>query len=136
MGEGEAKELILEKSFCLKIHIYLKQKPTNVRRYSQCHVGWMWKWLCRTHYNSLRMGRQVSILVQKNNIIIMDSFKTEIIRILVFLAIISLVVFLKWWAILIVFIVFPNILRQMKNKRNGKINIGNLINYITNHIVR
>lgn len=82
------------------------------------------------------MGRQVSILVQKNNIIIMDSFKTEIIRILVFLAIISLVVFLKWWAILIVFIVFPNILRQMKNKRNGKINIGNLINYITNHIVR
>lgn len=39
MGEGEAKELILEKSFCLKTHIYLKQKPTNVRRYSQCHVG-------------------------------------------------------------------------------------------------
>lgn len=34
----------------------------------------------------------------------MDSFKIEIIRILVFLAIISLVVFLKWWAILIVFI--------------------------------
>ncbi len=66
----------------------------------------------------------------------MDSFKIEIIRILVFLAITSLVVFLKWWAILIVFIVFPNILRQMKNKRNGEINIGNLVNYITNHIVR
>lgn len=66
----------------------------------------------------------------------MDSFKIEIIRILVFLAIISLVVFLKWWAILIVFIVFPNILRQMKNKRNEKINIGNLVNYITNHIVK
>ena len=66
----------------------------------------------------------------------MDSFKIEIIRILVFLAIISLVVFLKWWAILIVFIVFPNILRQMKNKRNGKINIGNFVNYITNHIVK
>lgn len=66
----------------------------------------------------------------------MDSFKIEITRILVFLAITSLVVFLKWWAILIVFIVFPNILRQMKNKRNGKINIGNLVNYITNHIVR
>ena len=65
----------------------------------------------------------------------MDSFKIEIIRILVFLAIISLVVFLKWWAILIVFIVFPNILRQMKNKRNGKINIGKLVNYITNQIV-
>lgn len=81
------------------------------------------------------MNCQVSILL-KNNIIIMDSFKIEIIRILVFLAIISLVVFLKWWAILIVFIVFPNILRQMKNKRNGKINIGNLVNYITNHIVR
>lgn len=61
----------------------------------------------------------------------MDSFKIEITRILVFLAITSLVVFLKWWAILIVFIVFPNILRQMKNKRNGKINIGNLVNYIT-----
>lgn len=66
----------------------------------------------------------------------MDSFKIEIIRILVFLAIISLVVLLKWWAILIVFIVFPNILRQMKNKRNGKINIGNLVNYITNRIVK
>lgn len=66
----------------------------------------------------------------------MDSFKIEMIRILVFLAIISLVVLLKWWAILIVFIVFPNILRQMKNKRNGKINIGNLVNYITNRIVK
>ena len=66
----------------------------------------------------------------------MNSFKIEMLRILVFLAIISLVVLLKWWAILIVFIVFPNILRQMKNKRNGKINIGNLVNYITNRIVK
>lgn len=62
------------------------------------------------------------------------SFYTEIIRVFVFAAIIFSVIILNWWIILIAFVLFPSILRKMKNKRNGKINIGNLVNHITKRI--
>ena len=62
------------------------------------------------------------------------SFYTETIRVFVFAAIIFSVIILNWWIILIALLLFPNILRKMKNKRNGKINIGNLVNHITKRI--
>lgn len=62
------------------------------------------------------------------------SFYTETIRVFVFAAIIFSVIILNWWIILIAFVLFPSILRKMKNKRNGKINIGNLVNHITKRI--
>lgn len=62
------------------------------------------------------------------------SFYTEIIRVFVFAAIIFSVIILNWWIILIALLLFPSILRKMKNKRNGKINIGNLVNHITKRI--
>lgn len=64
----------------------------------------------------------------------MDKLKTELIRIFIFLSIIFIVATLKWWTIPVVLIFFPWVPKRIKNKRNGKTNIGYLVNYLTNRL--
>ena len=66
----------------------------------------------------------------------MLTLKVELIRLSIFLFIVFTMIMLKWWIILIAFVLFPWVLKAMRNKRNGKINLGYLVNYITNRIVR
>ena len=65
----------------------------------------------------------------------MSTFKKEVIRILIFLAIITAVLILKWWSLIVAFAFFPKIFKHLKNSRNGKCNIGYLVNYLTERIV-
>ena len=60
----------------------------------------------------------------------------EIIRVCVFIFLISVLFILKFWVILLALVVFPSLLLNLKNKRSNKWNIGYLVNNITNHIVK
>ena len=62
--------------------------------------------------------------------------RQEAIRIFVFLAIIAAVIFFGWWTLFIAIFFFPKTLIRLRNKRNGKINIGYLVNYLTNRLAK
>ena len=66
----------------------------------------------------------------------MANLAREIIRVCVFIFLISVLFILKFWVILLALVVFPSLLLNLKNKRSNKWNIGYLVNNITNHIVK
>lgn len=64
----------------------------------------------------------------------MVALKKELVRVFVFILLISALFVLNFWILLPVLIIFPTLILNVKNKRNGKYNIGNLVNYITNKV--
>lgn len=60
----------------------------------------------------------------------------ESIRIFVFLAILSAVVVFGWWMLLIAVVLFPKTFNNIKNGRNGKFNLGYLVNHLTSCLVK
>lgn len=59
----------------------------------------------------------------------------EILRLSVFLFMILAVIVLEWWIIPVILLFFPWVLKKTRNPRNGKFNIGYLVNYITDKMV-
>lgn len=66
----------------------------------------------------------------------MVALKKELVRVFVFILLISALFVLNFWILLPVLIIFPTLILNVKNKRNGKYNIGNLVNYITNYVTK